>query len=227
MNRSLATVALALFSLCPLVGRGAPADDVAAIFSKHCIDCHSLAKGRTEKNLDLTNLVAVASSRRLVNPGDPAASKLMQKIADDAMPPDDEEPRKPPLNAQQKAAILSWIKAGAPPPAGSVDTSGRFLSTRTLLRELFQDLLEIDELDRPFIRYLTLATQYNAGDTDAKLETYRKGVRKLLNSLSRKPRIARIAHTGTGGTLLRFDLRALGWTAFEWDYLVSRYPYGV
>jgi len=69
--------------------------------------------------------------------------------------------------------------------------------------------------------------QYNGGDTDTQLELYRKGVRKLLNSLSRKPRIARITSTGTGGTLLRLDLRDIGWDAKKWDYLVARYPYAV
>jgi hypothetical protein len=87
-------------------------------------------------------------------------------------------------------------------------------------------LLETDENDRPFIRYLTLTTEYNGGDTDDNLEQYRNAIRKLLNSLSRKPKLALIKSVGSGQTLLRFNLRDIGWSN-KWDYLVQHYPYGV
>jgi hypothetical protein len=139
---------------------------------------------------------------------------------------DDDLVHKQPLTDKEKNTIIEWIKQGAPLPQGSQDASGRFISTKTTINEIFQDLLETDENDRPFIRYLTLTTEYNGGDTDDNLEQYRNAIRKLLNSLSRKPKLALIKSVGSGQTLLRFNLRDIGWSN-KWDYLVQHYPYGV
>ncbi|MCW5556766.1 MAG: SUMF1/EgtB/PvdO family nonheme iron enzyme [Verrucomicrobiae bacterium] len=220
-----------LFCLFAVHAQGADAaleGRVKQIFEAHCVDCHSQQKGRVEKKLDLTDLDAVRQSKRLLDESNPAASKLYTKVQGDDMPPqDDAEVKKPLLSQQQKATLLQWVTAAAKERTQPATATARFIPEKTTIKELFQDLLEQEEEDRPFIRYLTLTTLYNAGDSDADLALYRTGVAKLLNSLSRHPRIATFPATGTGNTLLRIDLRALRWEPADWDYLLAQYPYGV
>jgi len=74
------------FCLTTTVASAATADEVARIFANHCVDCHSLAKGRTEKNLDLTDLVTVGGSKRLIDTEKPEESKLYDLVRDGDMP---------------------------------------------------------------------------------------------------------------------------------------------
>jgi hypothetical protein len=109
----LGTFGIAMFMLavaCP----GAPPPklpnfdtDVAPLFVRHCIDCHSGPKPKA--GLDLTRRNGVLGPRkrgRIVIAGKPDDSPLWQRVRDDEMPP------KKTLPEADKAVLRSWIASG-------------------------------------------------------------------------------------------------------------------
>jgi mono/diheme cytochrome c family protein len=136
--KASALVAAAVFKVSTLLAADLVAD-VSAIFANSCIDCHSQTKGRIEKKLDLTDLVAVAGSQRIINRESVEAGKLYQEVNSGDMPyKDDDLVHKQPLTDKEKNTIIEWIKQGAPLPQGSQDASGRFISTKTTINEIFR-----------------------------------------------------------------------------------------
>jgi mono/diheme cytochrome c family protein len=50
-----------------------------------------------------------------VVPGDPEHSRLIQRIADGSMPPEEEETRLPRVTEAELAILQDWVRGGAPP----------------------------------------------------------------------------------------------------------------
>lgn len=103
-------------------------NDIQAIFSFRCANCHVEHGGNPEGDLDLDpdpswfNLVGIQSSQApaqiRVIPGDAARSVLFTKINCEVpgpLPGGDRMPRfRPPLPLAEQALIYDWIMAGAP-----------------------------------------------------------------------------------------------------------------
>src|SRR5262249_17746209 len=51
----------------------------------------------------------------IVVPGDPEHSRLIQRIADGSMPPEEEETRLPRVTESELAILKDWVLGGAPP----------------------------------------------------------------------------------------------------------------
>jgi hypothetical protein len=88
------------------------ADDMPpalAILQSRCVDCH--AGPKAPRGLVMTDPAAISrgsKSGRVIQPGNPDASMLWQKIAADEMPPES------PLPAEEKEILRAWIAEGAP-----------------------------------------------------------------------------------------------------------------
>ena len=83
---------------------------VADIVTSRCLKCH--AANRREGGLDLSTsegIVAGGDSGVVIDHEKPEASLLLERIVSGEMPPEDE----PPLTAEQKAVVRTWIEAGA------------------------------------------------------------------------------------------------------------------
>lgn len=83
--------------------------DIAPIFKANCTVCHSGATPQSE--LDLTNLAGVlkgGKSGRVVVPGSPERSLLVEKIVSGIMPPGKNK-----LDEKSVTAIRRWIEAAA------------------------------------------------------------------------------------------------------------------
>lgn len=76
-------------------------------------------------------------------------------------------------------------------------------------------------------RYLTLAHLANVCIGDDAMTAYRQAAIKLLNSLSRASDPVKIETVDPEGTILKFNLVDLGWTADDWDTLLAAYIYTV
>ncbi len=89
------------------------AGDVYLVFQARCTDCHGAdllqPKGKFGYILDLAR---VAANPKLVVPGKPLQSELFQTVFHDEMPPP--KSKRPPLTAEEKDMVKSWIEAGAP-----------------------------------------------------------------------------------------------------------------
>jgi hypothetical protein len=102
-----------VLSVAPVTARGGgPGDDfdakVAPILARRCLDCHS---GPDPKGkLDLSGRASAlrgGEEGRVIVPGRPEESAVLERIADGEMPP------KAPLPEAEVAAIRDWIAAGA------------------------------------------------------------------------------------------------------------------
>lgn len=86
------------------------------ILQRNCFECHGGDPRKTQKNLNILNHRQLLDvKRRIVVPGAPENSRLIQRIADGSMPPEKEEIRLPRVSEQELAILNDWILGGAPP----------------------------------------------------------------------------------------------------------------
>ena len=184
---------------------GVHASAIAAreILQTYCYRCHGL-DGTNEGGFN-----SVLNSSRLISDGyvdseSPADSVLLQRImdAEAPMPPEGEQPRP---TETEISLLEGWIRAGV--PRISDDSNGEFISDQDFLDVIANDLKMTVERDRPYKRYFALTHLFNSGATDDELETYRKALSKLLNSLSWQRTLTQPASMEPSGTVLRIDLR--------------------
>jgi WD40 repeat protein/mono/diheme cytochrome c family protein len=214
-----------LFSLAVPLQAADPTDlarDAFAVLKANCYRCHG-QDGNREGGFGGVLDPTVLRERKLVVPGDAEQSKLFRRVTKGQMPPPDESPRPTPADV---AALKAWIDAGAPVPAAATG-SGSVPSNAQLSSVILTDLERLDRRARRFQRYFTLAPLARAGVAESTLQSYRVGLKKLLNSLSWHPRIADLHSVDPAGLLLRLDLRDLLWDNNLWNRLLIEYPYGV
>jgi mono/diheme cytochrome c family protein len=90
------------------------------------------------------------------------------------------------------------------------------------------DLQTVPREDQPDVRYVSLAFAHNNTKlSEARVENLRRGLRKLLNSLSTAPRIAKFPEVGPDKVLFRVLLRDLGWDAALWEHVAAHSPVAV
>ncbi len=116
--RSLSRLWLVLLGLACLVGplRADPQiylNTVKPVFKARCYACHGALKQKSGLRLDTAEAILHGGSDgRVVQPGDPAGSVLLERLLtedpDDRMPPEGE-----PLSGEEIAAIRQWIEEGA------------------------------------------------------------------------------------------------------------------
>jgi WD40 repeat protein len=218
------TVGLLLVAWSPAWAGEEPAalaGKAQAILKAHCHRCHGQdgsVEGGMNFILDPDKLIA----RRKVRPGQAERSLLFQRMADGEMPPAGESPRP---GAADLAVIKQWIDAGA---ASSRHTRPRTLLTESQVTDwILADLEKLEKRSRRFARYFSLVPLANAGAGADELETYRRALGKLLNSLSWHPRLTMPRPVDADRLVLRIDLRDFLWDANLWNRLISEYPYGV
>jgi mono/diheme cytochrome c family protein/predicted Ser/Thr protein kinase len=89
---------------------------VREILQRNCFECHGQNPKEIQKNLHILNHQELLdSARRIVVPGEPKASRLIQRIADGSMPPEKDELRLPRVSEVELAILQDWILGGAPP----------------------------------------------------------------------------------------------------------------
>jgi hypothetical protein len=207
-----------------------------AALDKHCARCHQNGKleGRRKPASgfgNILNLQEVARDSNFVVPGNPDNSELVKQIASGNMPYDIKDGSNifaPTPSDEEVAAIRQWIIS----LAGSQDLAckGRdFTTNQQLANAISEDMEKLPDHRIKNTRYITLTHLANScADTEA-LETYRQAVVKLLNSLSTNSDVLQLSNTKVddAGTIIRFNLDDLNWTADNWESLVAVYPYTI
>jgi hypothetical protein len=192
-----------------------------AILQANCHRCHGrdgAVEGGMNYILDREKLVA---SKKIV-PGEAERSPLFKRMSNGKMPPAGEQPRP---SAADLAVIEQWIAAGAPSARPAV--ARVIVGEADVCEQILADLDKLEKRSRRFTRYFSLAPLANAGAGADELETYRRALGKLLNSLSWHPRTTLPKPIDPAGLVLRFDLRDFLWDANLWNRLLADYPYGV
>ena len=162
-----------------------------------------------------------------VVPGNPDASELYNRLitTDIAkrMPLN-----QPPLSAQAIDTIRNWILAGAPDWTATSTTNGNFISPSEILNIIETHLMSLSSFDRAFARYFTMTHLYNAGEPAGILQEYRKGLSKLVNSLSWKVTVTNPEPIDPQGTIFYIDLRHYEWDVNDaWTQMEAAYPYHI
>ncbi len=85
------------------------------ILDRNCYSCHGADPENVRRDLDVLNhALLLGRDRRIVVPGLPGDSRLLQRIADGSMPPAEEETRLPRLSEEELEILTVWILGGAP-----------------------------------------------------------------------------------------------------------------
>ena len=96
------------------------APTVREILRRNCYACHGQDVKDVRKNLDILNhRQLLDSARRIVVRGAPEDSRLIQRIADGSMPPEEEELHLPRVSEADLVILKDWILGGAPPFAAA------------------------------------------------------------------------------------------------------------
>jgi predicted Ser/Thr protein kinase len=89
---------------------------VREILKRNCSECHNGQPGDIKRNFDILKYPQLLEAeRKIVVPGAPHNSLLMQRISDGSMPPEEEEQRLPRLSEKELEILRDWIQGGAPP----------------------------------------------------------------------------------------------------------------
>ena len=200
------------------------AQDAYAIFEQSCFICHGPSGSYRETLLIDHNALI---EKETVVPGNPDASELYNRlVATDIakrMPLN-----LPPLSAQAIDTIRNWILAGAPDWATVATTDGSSISPGEVLNTIETHLMSLSSFDRAFARYFTMTHLYNAGETAGILQEYRKGLYKLVNSLSWGVTVTNPQPIDPQGTIFYIDLRHYEWDVNDgWGQIEAAYPYHI
>jgi serine/threonine-protein kinase len=99
-------------------GQDKLAADAYRILKKHCYECHGRNPANVKKKLRvLDQPLLLGKKRKLVVPGKPDDSLLIQRIEDkeEPMPPNEGKDKRPPVPKAELDVLKAWIKAGAAP----------------------------------------------------------------------------------------------------------------
>ena len=200
------------------------AQDAYAIFQQSCFICHG-PDGAYKETLLIEHNALI--EKGTVVPGNPDASELYNRLltTDTAtrMPLG-----QPQLSTQAIDTIRNWILAGAPDWAATSTTNGQFISPSEVLNTIETHLMSLSSFDRAFARYFTMTHLYNAGESAGILQEYRKGLFKLVNSLSWGVTVINPQPIDPQGTIFYIDLRHYEWDVNDgWGQIEAAYPYHI
>ena len=200
------------------------AQDAYAIFQQSCLICHGPDGAYRETLLIEHNALIEKGS---VVPGTPAASELYNRLVTTEtakrMPLG-----QPQLPAQSINTIRNWILAGAPDWVQAPTTDRDFITPGEILTTIEAHLTSLTPFDRAYARYFTMTHLMNAGEPTNILDEYRKGLNKLINSLSWRSTITNPQPIDPQGTILYIDLRHYEWDVNDaWTAIETEYPYHI
>jgi mono/diheme cytochrome c family protein len=196
------------------------------ILSRHCQSCHGNGPGKVRgPGLRILDHRLLTKGRKVVVPGSPGASLLLDLVEGRSMPPGD----RPKVSRQERALLRAWIKAGAPP-------FPQEFGQEYLLQKIVEDVRRLKPEQKRHVRYLSLHHLHVQNHLPAHIEEQRKALREVLRYLvppgKKPPKLLACEPTGT---LFRIDIHDLGWDAKPFgfssltlfDLALLEYPYGV
>ena len=198
--------------------------DTYAIFQQSCLICHG-PDGAYKETLLIEHNALITENGSVV-PGNPEASRLYKRLLGEGgqlMPLGG-----PPLPDSQIETVKNWILAGAPDWATVTTTDGDFIAPAEILNTIETHLMSLAPFDRAFARYFTMTHLYNAGESAQILREYRKGLYKLINSLSWGSTVTNPQPIDPQGTIFYIDLRHYEWDRNDgWTTIEAEYPYHI
>ncbi len=199
--------------------------DTYAIFQQSCLICHG-PNGAYKETLLMEHDTLVKEGT--VIPGNPDASLLYDRVIGTPGSGPQMPLGQPPLSPQAIDTIRNWILAGAPDWTAPAPTDRRLISPSEMLNSIETHLMTLPSFNRAFARYFTMTHLYNAGEPPSILQEYRKGLNKLVNSLSWGSAVTNPEPIDTQGTIFYIDLRHYEWDRNDaWGQIEGAYPYHI
>jgi mono/diheme cytochrome c family protein len=172
-----------------------------AVLRKHCAACHDGDKARA--GLRVLNAAGLTRpDRRVVTPGEPDRSELLQLVECGTMPPG----TRPKVPESERKILRAWIDAKAPdfpPPYGDTYALATILLDARAERAAGRDPAAA--------RYVTLNHLLADEKDAADLDLFRAALTKALNQLSTGPKVVAPTPVDPDATVFRINLRDLGW----------------
>lgn len=145
-----------------------------------------------------------------------------------------------PLTAAEKGTIRDWMNRGGASEEYTFHGEAKprkLITIRETIAAIARDLQQLTGANLANARYLTLVNLHNRNDvSEHDLEIYRAAVVKTLNSLSQSPNVLgldtsdavqKLVAIDEDRTILRFDLRQIGWDHHKWDRITRHYPFAI
>ena len=198
--------------------------DTYAILERSCFNCHG-PDGAYKETLLIEHNALITENGPVV-PGNPEASRLYKRLLGEGgqlMPLGGD-----PLPDPQIETVKNWILAGAPDWATVATTNGDFIPPGEILNTIEAHLMSLTPFDRAYARYFTMTHLHNAGESVGILQEYRKGLSKLVNSLSWGSTVTNPQPIDSQGTIFYIDLRHYEWDRNDgWTKIEGEYPYHI
>ena len=138
--------------------------------------------------------------------------------------------------APQKPVATTPVTPVAPPKTEPAAESTqpkraprRVVSHQEVIAAAIADLNSLPREEQSGTRYISIASLHNnsAEVSEGQLDIMRSGVRKMMNSLSTNPDIAKFEEVGPEKVLFRIRLRDVNWSDKLWDRVASFFPQAV
>jgi TPR repeat protein len=198
------------------------AGDAEAVLERHCARCHGGGTKASKGGFDYLFVRERLVANRMVVPGKPGESRLLERVIDGEMPPKSVLARP---SRKDIATLRRWIVAGA--PARHRTPHPVLLGLAGIDERVRADLLTLPAPDRRHARYFSFVHLRDGGADRARLDRAGAALGKLLNSLSWRPRLVATVAVGRERILFRVDLRALGWSHSTWERIAHESPFAL
>ncbi len=209
------------------------------ILRKHCFDCHGKNPKKLKGGLNLFDPAHLADKeRKIVVPGAPDESELIQQVEKDLMPPP--AGNRPAVTAEERKVLRQWVASGAAPfpatqpPAtvqtpradapGSPETTGKSQAgSEYVLTKILAHVRSVPRQDRPLLRYFSIHHLLTAGLTPDDLELQRDALAKAIHHLTWNSKIIKLKPIDPPArTVFVIDLRELGWDLQPYERIKDR-----
>jgi len=185
--------------------------EVKAILEQNCARCH---QGTKSGDMDyILNLKQLVQNDKVV-PGIKEDSQLYVRMQQQSMPPAFERTQRPTFGQiDQVGQFIDELDPGLYDSDTSCKTVP-FLSQDDQIRLMASDIQNLDEIEKPFTRYLTITYNSNAGACEGErkeLERQRFALFKGINSVSTNPVVGKPQPIDDAQTIYRIDIRDYNW----------------
>jgi hypothetical protein len=226
MSRFACLLVLGSIAAPPAWGQDDPkqiAGQARSVLRHYCQRCHNGPGSESGYDFDVLSPSSLKEQKVIV-PGKPGESELLQRILKNKMPPRN-IPERP--YAPDGEIVRKWIEAGA--PDYPKEEGRKFISLESTLTMVRDHLRNAERADRPFLRYFTLTHLYNnPAVSNDDLLLYQAALSKALNSLHWKKAIVTPEPIDKEKTVFVVDVRKLDWDKYDlWHEIAVQYPYGL
>jgi mono/diheme cytochrome c family protein len=212
------------------------------VLASNCGYCHgpNLTPQQAKAGMNFIDDIDKLVETGKILPRNSAGSKVVQRmVRGDMPPPGSGYPTVKKSDVDIVAAYIDNPRYWAGVADANCRDEAPLVSFDDLYQDINADLAGEDANDREFLRYISISNRLTAGVCGDSLEMdkERQGMVKMLNMLSIKAVIGKVASANDSETLYRIDLRDFDWnrqitvngTAFAdvWEAIADANPYAV